>query len=118
MRITKIPADSSKSVAVCLRWLADCHFLARRGRDEDGDRRECEQKGHHLLETLSGRDNSRTAPIIAAQRRDWRDALEPRPGLRVPGVNPSTDPMPLNTKATVFVTLAVTGGRPTNSRAG
>ena len=54
-----------------------CHFLAGAGRDEDGDGSECEQKGHHLLETLSGRRQQQDGADHPTHRGDWRDALEP-----------------------------------------
>ena len=79
---------------------------------------ESEQKGHHLLETLSGRrqqqDGADTPPTAAT----GAIRLSHGPWPSSSGGEPSTDPMPLNTKATVLVTLAVTGGSPTNSRAG
>ena len=93
-------------------------ILALAGRDEDGNRGEREQKGHHLLETLSGRDNSRTAPITPPTAATGAMRLSHGPWPSSSGREPSTDPMPLNTKATVFVTLAVTGGRPDQQQCG
>ena len=73
--------------------------------------------GTDRLETLCRRGQQQQRPRGTAERGHRSDPLEPGLALHS-GRDPSTEPIPLNTSATVLVTFAVTGGSPTSSSAG
>ena len=66
----------------------------------------------------AGVDSSNTAPIAPATAATGRIRLSQGPRPSSSGREPNIEPIALNTIATVFVTFAVTGGKPTTSRAG
>ena len=76
------------------------------------------RSGTTFSKPSAGMDNSRTAPTSPPSAATGAIRLSHGPWPSSSGREPSTDPMPLNTTATVLVTLAVTGGRPTSSSAG
>ena len=66
----------------------------------------------------AGVDKSSAAPTAPPTAAAGRILSSQGPWPLSSGREPKTEPMPLNTSATVLVTLAVTGGSPTRSRAG
>ena len=107
------------SVAVCRLVAGDFRFRAGAWRHEDGDRREMRaEAGTTFSKPSAGVDNSRTAPIDPATAATGAMRLSHGPWPSSSGREPRTDPIPLNTRATVLVTFAVTGGSPTISNAG
>ena len=66
----------------------------------------------------AGVDNNSAAPATPATAATGSIRFSQRAWPVSSGREPNTEPMPLNTSATVLVTLAVTGGSPTTSSAG
>src|SRR5689334_2712623 len=118
MQIAKIATDSNMTVAVCLRWLATVAFLRGRAGTRMATEANASRSGTIFSKPSAGNDNSRTAPTRPPKAATGAMRLSHGPCPSSSGREPQIDPTPLNTTATVLVTLAVTGGRPTSSRAG
>ena len=91
---------------------------SRTPRHQDRERPEPDQPWHNALERPCRRKQQKYATSHAAATAttpSWR--IRPR-CPRNSGREPATDPTLLKTNATVFVTFAVTGARPTASSAG
>ena len=66
----------------------------------------------------AGVDSSRTAPIAPATAATGRIRRSHGPWPFSSGRDPNTEPTAVNTIATVFVTFAVTGGKPNHQQGG
>ena len=74
--------------------------------------------GTSFSKPSAGVDSNSAAPTTPPSAATGANCLSRGACPISSGRDPSTEPTPVNTRATVLVTFAVTGGRPTASSAG